>query len=208
MKRLIALAGRAGSGKNTAADMLGGRQIAFAEPLKRFCQEVFAFTDEQVWGRSEWRNAPDKRYPRGDCPSCFGTGIGGPDQHCRECGGRGLEYLTPRYALQTLGTEWGRGCFGNVWAELGVRRALAFPEDLVVITDCRFINEAKSVRAAGGEVWRIVRQGAGLDGAAGLHPSEAEQESTEFLALVGRTVVNSGTLDDLKRILITDHKDQ
>jgi hypothetical protein len=172
---IIALSGRAGSGKSTVARLLGGKEISFAEPLKRFCQEVFAFTDEQVWGPSECRNAPDTRYPRAD-------------------GG----FLTPRHALQTLGTNWGRECYENVWVDLGIRRALACPEPLVVITDCRFVNEAKAVRAAGGEVWRVVRPGAGLAGAAGLHPSEAEQESEPFSDLVTRTVFNDGSVDQLR----------
>ncbi len=178
MRRLIALAGRAGTGKNTVAKLLGAHEISFAEPLKRFCQEVFAFTDAQIWGPSEERNRPDTRYLRWS------------DQDENT-------YLTPRYALQQLGTNWGRDCYENVWADLGVRRALASTADTVVITDCRFVNEAKAVRAAGGEVWRIVRPGAGLAGAAGLHPSEAEQESAEFLSLVTRTVQNTGTLEEL-----------
>ncbi len=168
--RLIALAGRAGSGKNTAAQMLGAHEISFAEPMKRFCQEVFAFSDSQVWGPSEERNRPDPRY----------------------------NGLTARHALQTLGTEWGRACYSDVWAELGVRRAQACGAPLVVITDCRFVNEARVVRAAGGEVWRIVRPGAGLSGAAGLHSSETEQESPEFLKLVTRVVANTGSIEDLR----------
>ncbi len=171
---LIALAGRAGSGKNTVAKLLRAHEVSFAEPLKRFCQEVFGFSDDQVFGPSECRNAPDPRYPRAD-----GT-----------C-------LTPREALQKLGTEWGRSCYGNVWADLGVRRALACQSQLVAITDCRFVNEARAVLAAGGQVWRIVRPGAGLAGSAGLHPSEAEQESPEFLALVTRTISNNGSAADL-----------
>ncbi len=197
MKRLIALAGRAGSGKNTVAELLDAEQISFAEPLKRFCQEVFAFSDLQVWGPSEERNRPDLRYPttcqnaqcqRNDtCPSCHGS----------------AQYLTPRYALQTLGTEWGRGCYENVWAELGVRRALSYRGEapIVAITDCRFVNEARAVRQAGGEVWRIVRSRAGLLGAAGLHPSETEQESPEFLDLVNCTIRNHGTIEQLKGLL-------
>lgn len=196
---IIALAGRAGSGKNTVADMLGGEQISFAEPLKRFCQEVFAFSDAQIWGPSEERNRPDSRYP---LPACDWCSISPAAHLCKKCGGK-PRYLTPRHALQTLGTEWGRGCYENVWAELGVRRALASPAPLVLITDCRFVNEARTVRAASGQVWRIVRPGAGLAGAAGLHPSEAEQESPEFLALVDRTIENTGTLADLRRQVAT-----
>lgn len=199
MKRLIALAGRAGSGKNTVADMLGGHQISFAEPLKRFCQEVFDFTDAQVWGPSACRNAPDERYPRTrSCERCYGFDAKTYDV-CTKCNGLGVstDYLTPRYALQTLGTNWGRDCYEDVWADLGVRRALAHPAPLVLITDCRFTNEAKAVRAAGGEVWRIVRPGAGLSGAAGLHQSESEQEFPAFLELVTRTIQNTGSLAEL-----------
>ena len=32
-------------------------------------------------------------------------------------------YLTPRYALQTLGTEWGQDCFKNTWVDLTIRDA-------------------------------------------------------------------------------------
>lgn len=176
--RLIALAGRAGSGKNAVASMLGAHEISFAEPLKQICQQVFAFSDAQLFGPSSERNRPDYRYPL-------------------PAGG----HLTARHALQTLGTEWARACYENVWADLGVRRALEYlhagPGRVVVITDCRFLNEARAVRSAGGEVWRVVRPGAGLAGAAGLHPSEAEQESPAFLEQVTRTITNDGTLADL-----------
>lgn len=179
MSRLIALAGRAGSGKNTVARLLGAREISFAEPLKRICQEVFAFSDAQMFGPSEERNRPDPRYPRAD----------------GQC-------LTPRYALQTLGTEWGRNCFDGVWADLGVRRALealALGRD-VVITDCRFVNEAKAVRLAGGEVWRIYRPEA--EAVASTHPSEMEMNTPEFRNLVTREIQNTGTLDQLRDALL------
>lgn len=184
--RLIALTGHAGSGKNTVAQLLGHHrtvhEVSFAGPLKQFCIMAFDFSDGQVYGPSEERNRPDPRYRRADG-----------------------EPLTPRYALQTLGTEWGRNCYPDVWADLGVRNALtslkASPDDqsLAVITDCRFVNEAKAVKAAGGEVWRVHRPGSGLDGAAGRHESELEQDSPEMLRLIDATIFNDGTLDDLER---------
>lgn len=51
--RIVAFSGLAGSGKNTAADMLaalvthrGGKvqQLSFADPLKRICKDVFDFS--------------------------------------------------------------------------------------------------------------------------------------------------------------------
>jgi hypothetical protein len=32
-------------------------------------------------------------------------------------------YLTPRHALQTLGTDWGRACYGDVWVAYAMRVA-------------------------------------------------------------------------------------
>lgn len=65
---IIGLCGLAGSGKDTAADFLvkksGYVKVAFADPLKRICKEVFQFSDEQLWGPSAARNGPDTRYPR------------------------------------------------------------------------------------------------------------------------------------------------
>lgn len=185
---IIALAGQAGSGKDTVATMIAEfrrdtRAFSFAEPLKRFAMEVFDWSEEQVFGASHLRNEPDPRYRRANG-----------------------ELLTPRHALQTLGTEWGRSCFENIWADLGVRRAMAHT-GLAVITDCRFQNEAQAVRAAGGQVWKVIRPGAGLRGGAGAHASEMEQDSPEFSALVTARVANSGTLNELReqvRALLTN----
>jgi hypothetical protein len=190
--RLVGLTGHAGVGKDAVASFMGGRRFSFAEPLKRFVQEVFAFSDDQVWGASQHRNAPDPRYPR-----CDGS------------------YLTPRLALQTLGTEWGRNCYPNVWADLGVRKAVEWleanpwsreallayttvPDRLAVLTDCRFVNEARAIRQAGGEVWRVVRPGHVLPPDVANHPSETEQDTPAMVELVDRIITNDGSLDELR----------
>lgn len=38
-------------------------------------------------------------------------------------------FLTPRYALQQLGTQWGRDCYSNIWIEHGLRLAKTLLED-------------------------------------------------------------------------------
>lgn len=172
--RLVGIVGHAGSGKDTVADMLGWRRMSFAEPMKRFCMEVFDWSEEQVFGPSAERSKPDSRYTREDG-----------------------EQLTPRFALQTLGTEWGRKCCPDIWVRYCVRKAVALQVP-VVITDCRFVNEAKAIRSAGGEVWRVFRPGAALAGAAGQHVSEQEQDSEEMDSLISLTMQNTGTLDDLR----------
>jgi len=66
--------------------------------------------------------------------------------------------VTPRRAMQTLGTEWGRDLIHPeiwtvIWQER-VRRLLAEGK-WVVVDDCRFPNEAVAIKALGGFVIRI-----------------------------------------------------
>lgn len=97
---------------------------------------------------------------------------------------------TPRLAMQTIGTEWGRNIIGeDLWTRAW--RA-AFdrlpPSALAVVDDCRFPNEAEAVRAAGGMIVRIDRPGSGA-GAAG-HASEGQDIPSD------RTIRNEGRLSD------------
>jgi hypothetical protein len=155
---LIGIAGVAGAGKDTTADFLvknhGFVKVAFADPLKRICQDVYQFTDAQLWGPSELRNAPDKRYPTGRfghdawlCDQCARAAhghpyeektlgrIGGPAP-CAVCGEAtdDLHYvpapvfLTPRHALQQLGTEWARHNYPNTWVDYALRTAKRLQE--------------------------------------------------------------------------------
>lgn len=202
---LVGISGLAGSGKDQTATYLiedhGFCRVSLADPLKRICRDVFAFTDEQLWGPSQFRNAPDTRYPRPD-----GT------------------FLAPREALQTLGTEWGRSCYPNTWVELCIRTAKALlayetaghgysqqrgvhgvdtvygapnPIRGVAVPDVRFRNELQAIKDAGGKVIRVVRPGAGLSGGRELHPSETEQASIQDHEF-DFVIENSGTLEDLR----------
>jgi len=230
---IIGILGVAGAGKDTAAGFLVGHygfaRVALADPIKRLARDVFAFTDDQLWGPSEMRNAPDKRYPRDHSYAYLGD-VDSDLYECACCGDRIVDwtlekvagvggcFLTPRYALQTLGTEWGRHCYSNVWIEYALRVAAklaeggyvyygdtglmggghgdSFPPMNVVTPDLRFKNEVDTFRKAGAKLLRIVRPGAGLAGSAGRHASEAEQESIPD-ELFDAVIVNNGTLDDL-----------
>ena len=206
---LIAIVGRAGSGKDTVADILvrnhGWAKIALADPLKRAAQDFFGFTNEQLWGPSAMRNAPDMRFPRehtstpaGHCDCCGADLYVHEDRPC---------YLTPRHALQQLGTEFGRRCYPDVWVDYALRvadRLLNGPEHEcnyysamqgvifagshsrpkgVCISDARFPNEVAAVRAKGGRIWKTVH-GAGLAGPAGAHESESYIDSLAVDAAV------------------------
>ena len=226
---IIGICGPAGSGKDTAGEYLvknhGFVRVALADPLKRICKEVFNFSDEQLWGPSEMRNKPDERYPRPDFVTvgpAF-SGPGGLPMH-RILPNPPGPWLTPRHALQQLGTEWGRNCYENVWVDYALRIAREllvpiddFPGDIasydpkqgiehkylrgnrakgVVITDVRFRNEVEAIKKAGGYVLRIERPGAGLTGAAGAHASESEMREIPDDIFDAR-IDNNGTLKHL-----------
>lgn len=84
---------------------------------------------------------------------------------------------TPRHAMITLGTEWGRNCIGeDLWVNVLQRKIESLKRVngdglKVVVDDCRFLNEGTMLRDMGAKVWRITRPGveAKID-----HPSEKE----------------------------------
>lgn len=217
MQKLIGMCGRAGSGKNTVAryinDMLPGRvaEISFAKPLKDFCKLVYDWNDEHVDG--SLKEVEDKRYPR---PHAKLRGL----EHIlgffyrlifrREYLPRGPHFLTPRYALQRLGTEWGRDCYMGTWMEVCQRRwrFLTHLGKVVIVTDVRFQNEAKAIQADSGIILKTVRP----DNAAttATHASELElakiqgdftlDNSSTLTALHSKTrdlVLELTSLDDI-----------
>lgn len=177
----------------------GAVQIAQADPLKVICRTVFDFSLEQLWGPSQMRNAADERYPREHIPGPMPD----PEPRCRRClkhlDGGVCSYLTPREALQKLGTEWGRAMYENVWVDKALRYANTLQKsrvqqvDLVVISDVRFKNEVQAIRAAGGQIWKIVRSGL----VRGSHASETEQDDVDA-ASIDKVIENNDTIDALR----------
>ena len=142
-KQIIGICGFIGSGKDTAADYLVNfhefRRDSFAATLKDAVAAVFGWDRELLEGRTksarEWREQVDPWWAeRLKMPN-----------------------LTPRWVLQWWGTEVCRKSFhDDIWiASLEAR--LRNTADNIVISDCRFPNEIKSIKEAGGQVIRVVR---------------------------------------------------
>lgn len=73
---------------------------------------------------------------------------------------------TPRDAMKTLGTEWGRHCIDdNIWIRIWKNRVERRSSQsgpgqiLIVADDVRFPNEADAIRRMGGIVVRVDRMG-------------------------------------------------
>jgi hypothetical protein len=181
MIKIIAIAGRKGSGKDTTADYLianyGFQRYAFADPLKEGLKHMFDFTDEQLWGTQEQKEAIDPRW---------GT--------------------SPRKLLQIIGTEllqfdvhkyMDEGEF-NVGRAIWVYRfkiwydkqLLINPDLKVVFSDVRFQHEVDAINEIGGEVWKIIRPN--IDSVS-THASEAELDNV----VANKTIMNDGSLEDL-----------
>lgn len=144
MTRLIAFTGPAGCGKSTASDALVacGWQRVKFAGPLKDMMRALGFTEAHIEG------------------------------HLKEQPSDLLLGRTPRHAMQTLGTEWGRECIGpDFWTGLAARRiAAALNAGVsVVVDDCRFANEAEVIRGLGGKVVRIEGRG----GIGGSHASEA-----------------------------------
>lgn len=94
---------------------------------------------------------------------------------------------SPRQALQTLGTEWGRDCIGeDLWIDIAKIKMQSAQD--IVISDVRFDNEAMAILDMGGCIVEIVRDDIKQ---VNLHSSESGI-SPELITL---TVTNNGTIE-------------
>lgn len=142
MSRIIGICGFIGSGKDTVADYLvnfhGFRRESFANSLKDAVSQIFSWDRELLEGRTkesrEWRETKDEWWSK-----------------------RLKRDITPRWVLQYWGTEVVRkGFHDDMWVASLENRLLQTKDD-IVITDCRFPNEIKAIKAVGGNVIRIKR---------------------------------------------------
>lgn len=171
MTRLIALTGYAGSGKSTVA---------------RHLVEAHGFTLVKF-------ASPLKQMLK-----CLGLGDREIEGDLKEKPHSVLCGKTPRHAMQTLGTEWGRDLIGShLWVNVAVESVLACFDQggSVVIDDLRFENEADAVRILGGEIISVVRPGIG---SVSRHPSEHQE------VWPTHAFHNNGTVEEL-RAMVTSY---
>lgn len=181
--QIIGLSGYARSGKDTAAEVLveqfGFTRVAFADKLREVLYELNPIVDflgrevavEDGYIDNEILNAAPVTggiHPIGvkDVINRFGWDGYKETKWSKEI----------RRLLQRLGTEAGRQ---TLWDSIWVDAALTgLPEDAkVVVTDCRFVNEAQAIKDRAGIVVRVERAGVGP---ANNHPSETSLDDWDF----------------------------
>ncbi len=172
--KLIGLVGCAGAGKSTVANIIesdyGFSKIRFANGIKSMLRALLFETGLDHGRIHEMIDGSLK------------------ETACDELSGK-----SPRYCLQTLGTEWGREFISqNFWVDLtmhAVDNLLAVSES-VVIDDVRFPNEVKAVKDSGGRIFRVMRDQDPIPEAG--HKSEGQ--ILEFDACI----LNNGSIADLE----------
>lgn len=144
-QNLIGITGYKRSGKDTAGEYFikqGYIKYAFAGPLKKACQEIFMFTDEQTEGKDKekyddrWNISARKVFQR------FGTEIF-------------RENLADFYPEMEKIKE-------NFWTyrfKIWYENQLEINKDVkIVVTDVRFDNEANIIKELGGIIIKVERK--------------------------------------------------
>ena len=194
---IIGVCGFIGSGKDTVADYLQNfhefRRESFASTLKDAVAAVFGWDRTMLEGRTkearEWREQVDPWWAQR----------------------LNMPELTPRLMLQLWGTEVCRkGFHDDIWIA-SLENKLRTSKDHVVISDCRFPNEIKAIKAQGGKIlwvqrgviphWYDIACKANKGDAKaqqwlkdeGIHASETAWAGTSFDHIVN----NNSTIDSL-----------
>lgn len=164
---IIGISGKLKSGKDTVTEIIMAHRpytkVKFANKLKQMIAVLI------------------------DCPEHLLE-----DQEFKETPlGNNWGNLTPRTLLQTLGTDWGRKLYENMW--VAATMAGLHPDVDYIINDVRFPNEVEAIRKAGGIIVRIDRPGQSRSD----HPSETALDTYHDWDFY---IYNDGTLLDLEYI--------
>ncbi|MFZ9621815.1 MAG: hypothetical protein ACO289_11490 [Prochlorococcaceae cyanobacterium] len=164
-----------GSGKSTLAGILAAHGfvvLPFAGTIKRMLRLCLE----------------DLGLSLGEIEEAMGPGKNEP---LAALGGR-----TPRYAMQTLGTEWGRGLDPMLWTRAWRQQATAALKvgRGVVVDDMRFLSEAQMVRLLGGATVRVHRPEHAVDEVITAHASEGGLDLWAF----DLDLHNDGSLEPLE----------
>lgn len=188
---MFGIAGRKGHGKDACADIIMSNakrlssdpinvvKLAFADPIKGACRELFGFSDTQLHDAVA-KETVDPRWG-----------------------------ITPRKAMQVLGTDLIQqhmdlllSGIGNKFFVEAMRHRIAElwkknGDTIIVISDVRFQHEVDLIHELGGRVLRVTRpstKGKSSDLAVDTHASET---LVDTLKHIDNEVLNDGTLSDL-----------
>lgn len=140
MTKIIGFAGRKQSGKTTCSQFVESlftkdtvKIYNFADPLKQdVCINILGLTHDQCYGDDDLKNTITDLEWNGS-------------------------KLTAREVMQFVGTDIFRNMKNNVWSDATIKKISKEEKDVAIIADCRFPNEVKAIKDAGGLVIKLTR---------------------------------------------------
>lgn len=204
---IIALTGQAGSGKDTASDMLVGAcrftKLAFADALRREVAEAYRLDVDGMQSLLADRAAketPTTRLALTECRDFGFIGAVALANRATVTHEWATQGRSPRQILQWWGTEYRRAQRLDYWTSTLYSHLHQLHKldgrTRFVITDCRFENEAHLVRSLGGVVWQIERPG--LPHVENGHASTADPIKLQPSAIIA----NDGSLNALREAVL------
>lgn len=149
--KIIAFGGYKSSGKSEATRYLvsnGYTELKMADPLKDMLRTLYSYSDYSL-------DMIEERL-EGSLKEIEDPFLG----------------VSPRLAMQTLGTEWRNMLNTRLWSNIWLLRAreMGRLDRNVVSSDVRFLHEIEALRSVGGKFVWISRPGTSSDG----HDSEQD----------------------------------
>lgn len=205
MKRtIIGLHGTPGAGKDTVANRMrathGFHVFAFADAVKR--ELVAAFdVSPTLFSERHLKGVATKLLSLG-CTnhvtfvSWYLSTAAGELEAAHLGAGVLTLPRTPRWLMQTYGTDFRRSVNDNYWLDRMTEKLDTIPiDEHVVISDVRFENEAEYVKRESdvNEIWEIVRMNNPW------HNKNDRHVSNQRLPSVDKVIFNAGTVNQLWR---------
>ena len=197
--KLIALCGAAGAGKDTVADMLPARKLAFADTL--YAEVAAAWDVEQhVLRCRETKETEQERLTIEWCSDYdfrvwfFHQPVASASREPWDTTPRSPRQILqwwgdyrraqdPDYFVEALSTAFWYTQAGDVHGEY-------------IITDVRFPNEAAMVRQLGGQIWQIRRPGYEAGGTGHASDTAGGEFAPDLI------VTNGGSLEELRATVL------
>lgn len=188
----IVLAGKKQVGKDTIGKIIEKLSLndgykptrtSFAEPLKRFCSDIFGISPELMDTEEGKKLFCDIKWDELQRVPVVQDGY--MEKHGN---------LTIRELLQYLGSNILRNRFySKIWAQAPFRKKYSENNDIVIITDCRFKNELEESNKNNAIVFYIKRDTKLVDN----HISEKDLDDVNWKQ--SELIINNSSIEELEK---------
>jgi hypothetical protein len=139
MKKVRVIYGYKGSGKDTCVSLMMPERhpctLSFADELRKVCWMLF---ENKIKDKERLYGAIDKKEE-------IIEGWLIPQDIKEQCGFE-EQYWTGRRILQWMGTDVCRKVYSSIWVDKLIDKIKITPNELICITDCRFLNEYEALK--------------------------------------------------------------